>query len=240
MPNILLVDDDPRARTIVANALSRPQRTIDVAAHGEDAMARIAERMPDLIITDVVMPRMNGWALVRRLRATPETAFIPVIFMTGLDTPQDRIRGFRIGADDYVTKPVNLDELELRVENVLHHAHGARDAFRKAGLSGDLSQFGISTPLSILELERKTGVLTLERPPERAEIVIELGRITRAAIEGKPVRSIVDCIGELITWTTGRFSFAEQPVEASEGLHATTASILLEAARKMDEHHGEG
>jgi len=236
MPNILLVDDDLKARAVVAKVLSRPQRTIDVATHGEEAMACIAERMPDLIITDVVMPRMNGWALVRRLRATPETAFIPVIFMTGLDTPQDRIRGFRIGADDYVTKPVSLDELELRVENVLHRARGARDAFRKAGLSGDLSQFGVATPLSILELERKTGVLTLEQPPERAELVIELGRITRAAIKDKPERNIVDTVCELIAWTSGRFSFAEQPVEASEGSHATTATILLEAAHKMDEH----
>ncbi len=235
MTNILLVDDDPRARAVVASALTRPQRTIAVAAHGEDAIERIGERAPDLLITDVIMPRMNGWTLVRRLRATPATAFIPVIFMTGLDSTHDRIRGFRIGADDYITKPVNLDELELRVENVLHRARAARETFRSAGLSGDLSQFGLATPLSILELERKTGVLTIEQPPMRAELVIEVGRITRVTLTDHPDSTIADCVCKLITWTSGRFSFTEQPVEASDVAHATTTSILLEAAHKMDE-----
>ncbi len=127
MPHILFVDDDPSVRSVIARALHRPQRTIEVAKHGEEALARGARNKPNLIVTDVVMPRMNGWAFVRRLRASPETAFIPVIFVTGLSSPTDRIRGFRIGADDYIAKPVDLDELELRVENVLHRARVARE-----------------------------------------------------------------------------------------------------------------
>jgi len=236
MPSILFVDDDPKVRSIVVRALRRPQRSIEAAQHGEDALARVAKSKPDLIITDVIMPRMNGWALVRRLRATPATAFIPVIFMTGLDSPTDRIRGFRIGADDYITKPVNLDELELRVENVLHHARGGHEAFRAAGLAGDLSQFGLATPLTILELERKSGVLTVERPAECAELAIKDGRIVYATM-GAGAFTGVACVCELLTWTTGRFSFAERQIDASDGaqIGMSTTALLLEAARKMDE-----
>ncbi len=236
MPNILFVDDDPKVRSIVVRALHRPQRTIEAALHGEDALARVAKNKPDLIITDVIMPRMNGWALVRHLRAAPATAFIPVIFMTGLDSTTDRIRGFRIGADDYITKPVDLDELELRVENVLHHARGTREALRGAALAGDLSQFGLATPLTLLELERKTGVLTVERPPESAELAVKDGRIVQATLtQANKQRTGVECVCELLTWTTGRFAFAERHVEAGAGLEMSTTAILLEAARKMDE-----
>jgi DNA-binding response OmpR family regulator len=229
----LIVDDNPDMRVMVAHALQRPQRTFQTAQHGEDALAYVAHRQPSLIITDVVMPRLNGWALVRQLRATATTAFIPVIFMTGLSSTADRIRGFRIGADDYITKPVDLEELELRVMNVLHRSRGAQGG---SGLVGDLSQFGLATPLTILELERKTGVLTAERPPGRAELAVRGGRIVHAKlVTGERELVGIDCMCELLMWSTGRFAFAERDVDSSTNMEMTTSEILLEAARKMDE-----
>ncbi|HEY1960617.1 MAG TPA: response regulator [Polyangiaceae bacterium] len=231
MPHILLVDDDPSMRALVASALERPERTIDVAAHGEAALERMAERKPDLIVTDVVMPRMNGWTFVRRLRSNPSTAFIPVIFMTALTTPADRMRGFRTGADDYIMKPIDVCELELRVENVLYRARGARAG---AALGGNLSQFGLATPLAILELERKTGLLTVARPPEHALFVVKHGRIVRAELTDHPGWSVIDCLTEVLAWSTGQFSFAEQAVNTSADAIPTTA-LLLEASQKLDE-----
>jgi DNA-binding response OmpR family regulator len=231
MPNILLVDDDPTVRAIAADALRRPYRTIHVAVDGEEALEHIAAHKPDLILTDVIMPRMDGWTLVRRLRTTPSTAFIPVIFMTALTTAANRIRGFRIGADDYIPKPLDLDELELRVENVLHHTRSARAG---AGLTGDLSQFGLATPLTILELEHKSGLLLVDRPPEHALLVVKDGRIVRAELTDHTGCTVVDCVAELLTWSTGRFSFNEQVVNSVDDAQPTTA-LLIDAARKMDE-----
>ena len=230
MQTILLVDDDPSAIAIVAHTLQRPHRTIEVAAHGVEAIERIASHKPDLLITDVMMPRMNGWSLVRRLRSTPTTAFIPVIFMTALDAPSSRIRGFHIGADDYVTKPVKLDELERRIENVLFRARGAHSG----GLTGDLAQFGLSTPLTILELEHKTGLLAVDCPPNHALLVIKEGRVVRAELTDRVDCSVVDCVCEILGWETGRFSFSEQTVHASTDGRPTTA-LLLDAARMLDE-----
>jgi DNA-binding response OmpR family regulator len=231
MPNILLVDDDPSMRALVATALDRPERTIDVASNAEDALERIAEQKPDLIITDVVMPRIDGWAFVRRLRSSPSTAFIPVIFMTGLTSPSDRMRGFRTGADDYIMKPLDVCELELRVENVLYRSRGVRAG---ACLRGNLSLFGLSTPLAILELERKTGLLTVVRPPDHALFVVKHGRIVRAELTSYTNASVVDCVGEVLAWSTGEFSFAEEPVNTTGDTLPTTA-LLLEASRRLDE-----
>jgi CheY-like chemotaxis protein len=235
MSKILLVDDSPDVRALVADALRRPQRAIITAAHGEQALELVACGTPDLVITDIVMPRMNGWELVRRLRTTPATALVPVIFMTALTAKTDRIRGFRIGADDYITKPVDIDELVLRVQKVLHHARRARETLRSAGLAGDLSQFGLATTLTILELERKTGLLTVEGPDERAELIVKNGRVVSAKLTGRDDRVGLDCVCEIVTWASGRWSFAERPVDTSDDLQMTTMAILMEAARKLDE-----
>lgn len=234
MQNILLVDDDPCVRALVAKVLARPHRSIDVATHGEEAIARVAVRKPHLIITDVVMPRMNGWSFVRRLRAQPSTAFVPVIFMTALDDPKFRLRGFRVGADDFITKPIDVDELERRVESVLVRSRADRGG---AGLSGDLSQFGLATPLTILELERKTGILAVDRPPEHALLVVKDGRIVHAELGDRGPCEVLDCLCATLAWTSGRFSFNEQPVnvkEADADAQPTTA-LLLDASRKLDE-----
>ncbi len=233
MPSILLVDDDLDMIACVARALARPQRTIDVAGHGEEALERIGVHKPDLVITDVIMPRMNGWSLVRRLRSSHETSFIPVIFMTSMDSPNDRIRGFRIGADDYVTKPVELDELELRVENVLHRTRERRH-LPPVELTGDLASFGLATPLTMLELHKKSGVLAVERGYARAEVTIKDGNVANAELTGVPTMPPIDCLCELLTWTSGRFSFVERSIETEESPLTTTA-LLLEAAQRLDE-----
>jgi DNA-binding response OmpR family regulator len=232
MQNILLVDDDPSMRALVAKMLSRPHRTIDVATHGEQAIERIAVRKPHLLITDVVMPRMNGWALVRRLRSMPSTAFIPVIFMTALDDPKFRLRGFRIGADDFITKPLDFDELERRVESVLFRSRADRGG---ASLSGDLSQFGLATPLTILEMERKTGLLSIDHPPHHALLVVKDGCMVHAELDGRKCE-VLDCMCEVLSWGSGRFTFSEQPVSTSAAADVQpTTALLLDAARKLDE-----
>src|SRR5207248_10119671 len=82
-------------------------------------LMRADQLKPDLIITDVMMPKLDGWQLVRALRSRHEFAFVPVIFLTALGGEEDRIRGFRLGADDYLPKPFRFEELELRVANAL-------------------------------------------------------------------------------------------------------------------------
>src|SRR5512138_2036213 len=118
-PRILIVDDDAWILKMVSTVLDKRGYTIDTAQDGTEALECVSKAVPDLVITDVMMPRMDGWTLIRQLRAKPETAFIPVIFLTALGSDEDRIRGFRLGADDYLPKPFRFEELDLRVTKAI-------------------------------------------------------------------------------------------------------------------------
>src|SRR5690606_22141479 len=158
-PHVLVADDDAWILRMVATVLEKRGYSVETAVDGEDALARALARTPDLLITDVMMPKMDGWALVRQLRSHPELAMMPVIFLTALSSEDDRIRGFRLGADDYVTKPFRFEELDLRVAKTLRRAAqtvlDTRDQLSGSGLRGDLSQVGLSSLLVLIEMERK-------------------------------------------------------------------------------------
>ena len=167
-PHVLVADDDAWILRMVATVLEKRGYSVETAVDGEDALARALARAPDLLITDVMMPKIDGWSLVRQLRSHPELAMLPVIFLTALSSEDDRIRGFRLGADDYVTKPFRFEELDLRVAKTLRRTR--RPCRRRAissagsGLRGDLSQVGLSSLLVLIEMERKTGLLQLRAP----------------------------------------------------------------------------
>ncbi len=121
-PRVLIVDDDPWILRMVSTLLEKRGYAIATASDGEEGLMRADQMRPDLIITDVMMPKLDGWSLVRALRSRPELALVPVIFLTALGGEEDRIRGFRLGADDYLPKPFRFEELDLRVANALRKA----------------------------------------------------------------------------------------------------------------------
>src|ERR1043165_8348865 len=108
---LLVVDDDPSLLLAVSETLRAESYDVQTARRGSDAMIRVAESVPDLIISDIRMPGMDGYALLRNLRSSPRTRLVPVIFLTAKDETADRIAGFRTGVDAYVTKPFEPEEL---------------------------------------------------------------------------------------------------------------------------------
>ena len=116
---VLIVDDDPWILKMVTTVLSKRGYVIHTAVDGQDAFMKAVDIRPDLIVTDIMMPKMDGWSLVRSLRARSDLALTPVIFLSALSGDEDRIQGFRLGADDYLPKPFRFEELDLRVSNAL-------------------------------------------------------------------------------------------------------------------------
>jgi len=114
---ILIVDDEPAIRDVVATALSFQGHEVLQADDGYRALSLCGEERLDLIVLDVMMPGIDGYEVCRRLRAASNTT--PIIFLTAKDETDDRIAGFVAGADDYLPKPFNIDELALRVTAVL-------------------------------------------------------------------------------------------------------------------------
>ena len=116
---LLVVDDDVGLLLAVSDTLRAEGYDVTTARRGAEAMIRIAEALPDLIISDIRMPGMDGYQLVRNLRSHARTRLVPIVFLTAKDETADRIAGFRTGVDAYVTKPFEPDELVAIVAGIL-------------------------------------------------------------------------------------------------------------------------
>ena len=119
---IVVVDDDPTVADVVGRYLVRDGHTVECIPDGQQALRRIAEQRPDLVVLDLMLPGIGGLEVCRRLR---ERWPIPVVMLTALGDETDRLAGFEVGADDYVTKPFSPRELAMRVKSVLRRARGA-------------------------------------------------------------------------------------------------------------------
>ncbi|MGD2103182.1 MAG: response regulator [Acidimicrobiia bacterium] len=134
---VLVADDDPDILTVVKVNLELDGFECDTAVDGEDALQKATSGPPDVIILDIMMPRMDGLTALHRLRSQASTASIPIILLTARGLPEDRVRGLELGADDYITKPFDITELAARVRAVLRRTQAARDLSPLTGLPGN-------------------------------------------------------------------------------------------------------
>lgn len=251
-PRILVVDDDTWILRMVTTVLEKRGYRVVTAQDGDEALAAISADPPELVITDVMMPRMDGWAFIRALRAKPAFAFTPVIFLTALGGDEDRIRGFRLGADDYLPKPFRFEELDLRIAKLLRRRPHIEEEVRAQlatggtepavtappGLRGTLDSVGLASLLTILEMDRKTGLLLLLRPPQTGRVFLKAGRVVKASFDGRPEPTNADAIFQLLGWTDGRFEFSVVDHDLPDEVGATTTHLLMEGARRLDETCG--
>ena len=119
MKKILIVDDDNILRSVLKHTLEQQGYQVTVVASGTQALESFAEIHPDLIVSDVSMPEMDGFEFCRLLRAQPSGQLIPFIFLSARSELEDRIQGHSIGADDYITKPFEVKELIAKIESAI-------------------------------------------------------------------------------------------------------------------------
>jgi len=165
--SILVVDDEAMLRKVVGRALTGAGCTVTYAADGEEALALLAKASPDLVISDVTMPHIDGFELLRRLRSQTTTKALPVILLTGRGDTEDIVAGMGLGADDYLVKPFALRELLARVRAKIERP---------------------PVPASSLVPDVQAGVLS------EAQFAVELGReVTRAQKTNR--RGVIALIG---------------------------------------------
>ena len=137
--SILLVDDQPTNLKVLVDYLDHAGFDVFVAKDGESAIEQLQHTSPDIILLDVMMPGMDGFETCRRLKSDEKTVAIPVIFMTALTDTMDKVKGFEAGAVDYVTKPIEQEEVFARITTHL--------TLRK--LQQELEQtFGVPRPMA--------------------------------------------------------------------------------------------
>jgi DNA-binding response OmpR family regulator len=136
---ILVVEDEQDVAELIRYNLAKEGYDVVLVANGADALKRAREIKPEVILLDIMVPQLNGWEVCRRLKQDPETRAISVIMVTGRVEEGDKVLGFEMGADDYVTKPFSPRELVARIRAVVRRGKGGEAADRKHHLkAGDL------------------------------------------------------------------------------------------------------
>jgi two-component system, OmpR family, response regulator RpaA len=124
--NILVIEDDDIVSRTIERCLRRENYKVTLAGSGVEGLQLAHKRVPELVILDVIMPGMDGYTVCREMRADPLLVEVPILFLTAKTKDEDKIIGFNAGADDYLGKPFNLDELTLRVRAILRRTHGKK------------------------------------------------------------------------------------------------------------------
>jgi len=145
-PHILLVDDDAELLKMLEMALSKANFVPHLAVNGVEALSKVEELNPDLVVLDVMMPLMNGNDICRRLREQEATRELPIIMLSALDSVEDKLAGFEAGADDYVPKPVDPKELVARINALLNRSpYGRQQVAHTVAVLGAKGGVGVTS-----------------------------------------------------------------------------------------------
>lgn len=213
---ILIVEDEVSIRMGLSAAMTRQGYRVITAENGSDAILKAKENLPDLIISDIMMPVLDGFEMKKQFSTDPLLASIPLIYLTARTTVDDRVAGIRGGADDYITKPFEIDELTARVDAVLRRVHGAQklshdeDGHDIEKLRRELMQnfhHEIRTPLSnVMMFIEIAANHKFETPEEQREFM----RIARSS--GDRLEAVVSDIILLTDLDQGELNYIRQTV----------------------------
>jgi CheY-like chemotaxis protein len=233
-PKILVADDEPNWLRVLSLYLRGRQCDVTTALDGHEAMQKIRQDRPDLIIADITMPGMDGYELCRRLRRDAATRTIPFIFLTARDHEAERVKARRIGADEYLTKPCSLDRVVQSVDTAMERIEQAKKlSLERIGWSGRIEDVDILDFVQALELEQRTGALVLSHGERTGSIYLKEGVIVEADIRS-PARE--EPLFRLLGWKTGRFAFIPDAVPEQTPITASMANLLFEDLRLLEEH----
>lgn len=264
---ILVVDNDPWIQRTTATVLGRRGYLLTMAGDAQGALASAMRVPPDLVISTVTLPAVDGWCWWEKLRAHPEFAATPLLFLVpaharagGGHEPatSDGVRGLDPARDERLGKPFRNEDLERVVQALLGRGgaadgsgarpprvpwvtrHAERDrassGYRPlSALRGGLDEISLSSVLTVLEMERKTGILLLERDGGTARLYLRKGRVIRADTDPPAPLSGTAAVYDVLDWTRGAFDFLVGDVGGVDEIQTSTTYLLMEGARRIDE-----
>ena len=229
MPKILIADDESNILMLLEIMLKDLEAEIITAENGEIAVEKATAHKPDLIITDVVMPKKNGFEVCRSVRNIPEIADTPIIILSALGDEYNKITGFEEGADDYVTKPFNVEELKARAKALLLRHQAKTASLAKAQVQTppptEVTEVSPETPTTIKTTTAPTPPADFNESAEAMQIEqISTGITTldHQLFGGLPKGSNILVLGKL---GSGKSSFARNFI--SEGLKSDKKCLFI-------------
>jgi len=234
---LLLVDADPRSLRVLEVSLKKAGYSVTTAEDGLDALNKVELSSPDLVLSDTRLPKLDGYAFVQKLKAKPEWATIPVVFLTSQKSVEDKIRGLELGVEDYLTKPIFVRELLARVNLLLARRTQENIATRAAPggrtrFSGSIQDMAVVDLLQTFEVSRKSGVVHLSTKVQRAKIYFRDGKIIDAEVgrlRGE------EAVYRTLIWNEAEFEVEFCAVTMEDIIGTSTQGILMEGMRRVDE-----
>lgn len=238
-PKILVVDDNRLVRELVRDTFTEAGFAVATAASGREALEEVALVRPDLVTTDVVMPDLDGWGLCEAIKANPATHEIAVVFLSSQRDVPDRVRGLRLGADDFICKPFSTEELLVRVRAILERRArpaGAPPVVALSGprsiLSGHTSHLPTPDLVQILAINGKTGRLTL-KGHDVGHIHLRDGKIVGAST---PTTRGRKALYRMLGWTNTNFEFdPTDDGEVEDEIGLASQRLLMDALVATDD-----
>ena len=234
---VLLVDSDLRSLRVLEVSLRKAGYNVTSAQDGAAALAMLEHQLPDLVIADTKLPKLDGYALVRKLRDRSEWSSIPVIFLATQRSVEDKIRGLELGVEDYLAKPIFVRELLARVNVVLarrtqEDLFDQRPATLRTRFAGSIHDMTVVDLLQTVEISRKSGTITLKSGSHLGHVWFRDGRMVDAelnALRGE------EAVYRMLVWSEADFEVDFGPVDREELVEQPTSVLVMEGMRRADE-----
>ncbi len=231
---ILVADGDPKNLQILKEHLGEANFQVTTVNTGLQAWESIKKSRPTLVLSEVTLPGLDGLQLLEKMQKDPETAPIPLIFLTNRRELQDRVRSLKMGAKDYLVKPLHVKEVIAHIKMVL-----ARLARRQADdspsffkLNGRLEELSVIELIESFGVERKTGILTVSNQQgKNGQIYFKDGCVINAKQDKFQKEK---AIFELLTWASGTFNMVFKEVNVPDEIAVSNLGLLLEGLKRIE------
>jgi CheY-like chemotaxis protein len=234
-PKLLVVDDSRLILQMVYDFFMAQGYRVDLADDGQAALEYLERQTPDVIVSDILMPGMDGWELFGKIREREATSETPFVFLTTEKELPERLRGFRIGADDYVTKPFEVEELHARVERILQFRRILDAARRGEGsmLAGSVEHLGLPDLLQMLAMNGKDAEVEVAQKNRNGWIRFRAGEIVHAEAGGV---TGIKALYRMLGWEQAGFRVTEPTGE--QGPRSVTGrvnNLVMDGMVSLDE-----
>lgn len=232
-PLVLVADGDAKNLQILKENLEASGFMVITVANGNKAWEEIQRTPPKLILTEVNLEGLNGYQLLERLQTDPNTASIPLIFLTNQREIQQRVRAFEIGAKDYLIKPLHVKEVIAHIRMVLRRLERRKveqfEAYVK--FSGRLDQLNVADLIENFGVERKTGILTLSNGRRTGHIYFCDGAVVNASLGDFKQEAAVY---QMFPWNRGYFNMVFRDIEVNDEISTTNLGLLLQGLKRLE------
>jgi CheY-like chemotaxis protein len=235
-PRILIADDDTKLVALLTSSLRKSGYETSAALDGEAALKLVKDEKPDLILADIVMPKIDGFELCKRIREDPNISHIPFIFLTAKGELSDRVTGLNLGADDYISKPFHISEVMARIKTILQRSAPVYNRQADEGesdLKGNLEQMSLAELVQTLGMNKKSGGLKIINQSRVGKIFFDSGNIVQASL-GKYKSE--EAVYRILSWDEGYFEFDSNDTAEKAAIGTKTNSLLMEGFHQREEY----